>query len=379
MSVAEKVVYGILKFLIVFLLILYIYLLYEKIREILVEKRREKEANTVNKMIDDIFVRISNYENVESCADELKKFLKNKLRKEIASDRLTGYIELIKGDLRNALCELCEKLGLVYYEMAKLRSNDPNAVAAACRRLGEYRNKKALSLLLEKLKMDVYEVKYHALFAIAKIGDDEAFIKAFSEEYGVWILSEKNLIEIVSNFEGNKEVIYKKMIDHEDEYISSIFITSAGNNHLIGLAEQIGKSLSSPSFYKKIAAIKALGQMGDLRFEGEIIKELSNPDWRIRAVAAKALGEMGSKKALPYLKECLKDKEWWVRHNAAFSIIKIGEFEDILSEVFEGDDEFAKDTAFHALEVSGLIDSVKSISDAVKNYIEKRRFQYEFN
>lgn len=42
MLIAEKVVYGILKFLILFLLLLYVYLVYEKLKEIVFENKRKK-------------------------------------------------------------------------------------------------------------------------------------------------------------------------------------------------------------------------------------------------------------------------------------------------------------------------------------------------
>ncbi|MCR4431162.1 MAG: HEAT repeat domain-containing protein [Tepidanaerobacteraceae bacterium] len=390
MLIAEKAVYGILKFLISFLLLLYVYLVYEKLKEIVFESRRKKESSVINGIIDALFVKLSNSENIEKDVVDLKKYAKTFTGREIAAERLMGYIELIRGDLRNALSRICEELGFVDYEMANLKKRDTFRIALACRRLGEYRSEKPLELLLDKLKTDVYEVKYNALLAISKIGNNEYFLKAFSQEYKVQMLSERNLMEIANSFEGDKAAIYKKMINHENEYLSSIFIRAAGNDRILEVSEEVGRHLASQSFLRKIAAIKAAGQMGDFRHADKIIKELSDPDWRIRAVAAKSLGELGAPGAGVHLKEALKDSEWWVRYNAAFSIIKLGNYEDVLEEIFSGRDEFAKDAAFYALETAGLIKERASASDLasgnlkpfdlkLKQYMEKKGLQYEHN
>lgn len=394
MLIAEKVVYGILKFLILFLLLLYVYLVYEKLKEIVFENKRKKESSIINDLIDNLFAKLSNSENVSENVEkyilDLKKYSKTFSGREITAERLIGYIELIKGDLRDALCGICEELGFVDYEMANLQKKDVFRIALACKRLGEYRSEKALDSLLDRLKTDVYEVKYHALLAISKIGNNEYFMKAFSKEYKVQMLSERNLMEIVNSFEGDKATVYKKMIGHEDEYISSIFIRAAGNDRVLEVSEEVGRHLSSQSFLKKIAAVKAVGQMGDFRFVDDLIKELSSSDWRIRAVAAKSLGEIGAQRAVTYLKEALKDAEWWVRYNAAFSIIKLGNYEDVLAEIFNGQDEFAKDAAFYALEAVGLIKEHASTTDLplnnlpqlalkLRQYMEKKGLQYGYN
>lgn len=350
---AERIVYSALFFLIAILLILYAYLMAEKIRELLLEKKKERLLKELSPLIDKIFEKLSQGKTPGEEIPLLKKRAKIPLQRELISERIISYSELVEGRLKQELGQLAEALGLVDHELKNLKTKSMSARALACRRLGEYRSRKALPALIRALELPNYDVKFQALAGLAKIGDLEYFLKAFLEPFGVQLFSERSLIEIIDGFEGDKEAMYKKMISHEDDYLASVFIKSAGNGRFVRVASDILKNLSSPSFMRKIAAVKALGQMGAAEFTDSLIEELKNPDWRIRAVAAKALGEAQNTAALPALKEAVGDENWWVRYNAAKAIIKMGNYKDLVQEIFSGEDPFAKDMLRYVLKTAG--------------------------
>lgn len=358
MILAEKIVYSALLVLIFILLFLYAYLMGEKIKELRLEKKKERLSGEINPLIDKIFAKISGGEEAKQEILLLKKRTKNSLQRELISERIISYSELVSGDLRRKLGQICDLLGLVDYELKNLKAKSMPTRALACRRLGEYRNKKALLALFKALKLNNYEVKYHALQALAKIGDLDYFLKSFLEPHGIQVFSERSLIEIIDSFEGDKITVYKRMIPHHDDYLSSVFIKSAGNGRFAELAPEIAGCLSSASFLRKIAAVKALGQLGAAGFTESLVEELKNPDWRIRAVAARALGEVGNIKALPALREALCDPNWWVRYNAATAIIKMGNFRQVAEEVLCGKDPFAKDMLLYVLKISGQLEKI---------------------
>ncbi|MGB9813311.1 MAG: HEAT repeat domain-containing protein [Thermovenabulum sp.] len=363
MTFFEKTVYYSLFFLISLLLLLYLYLAYLKMREMIYEKKKNKAYNLLAPLVDEILVNIDEVKEEEVI--KLKRKLKKYYEKDIVAEKLIKYFELYSGEIRNKITMLCEKLGLVDFEIKRLKGKDLYQKAIACKRLGEYRSKKALVDLYEALKIDFADVKYHAALALAKIGDLEYFTKIFKEMLGLNILSERNLLEIVDSFEGDKISLYKSMIFHEDDFISSIFIKSAGNNFMIDLSEEISRFLNSKSFLRRIAAIKAIGQMGALKYIDDIIKALFDDDWQIRAVAAKALGELKDPKALPFLKKALSDGEWWVRYNSAGAIFKIGNYQSILAEVLDGEDKFAKDIILYYIVVSGKLQEILNLSNSI--------------
>jgi len=349
---AERIVYSFLFFLIAILFFLYANLMAEKIRELLLEKKKEGLLKELSPLIDKTFEKLSHGKAPGEEIRLLKKRAKIPLQRELISEKIISYSELVEGRVKEELGQLAEALGLVDYELKNLKTKSIPARALACRRLGEYRSRKALPALLKALALPSLDVKFQALEALAKIGDLEYFLKAFLEPYGVQLFSERSLIEIIDGFEGDKEAMYKKMISHEDDYLASVFIKSAGNGRFVGVASELLENLYSPSFMRKIAAVKALGQIAAPEFTHSLIGELKNPDWRIRAVTAKALGEAQNTAALPALKEAVGDENWWVRYNAARAIIKMGNYKDLVQEIFSGEDPFAKDMLRYVLKTA---------------------------
>ncbi|MBZ4663617.1 MAG: lyase domain protein repeat-containing protein [Caloramator sp.] len=308
--------------------------------------------------------------------------MKDRIKREIIEERFLFYFENLRGSISNKLTKLAEDIGLVDYELEKLKSKDMHKVALACKNLGEIRSKKALGSLLDLIDIEVVEVKYNVLMALAKIGDEEAFIEAFKKLSKTIPLSERSLVEIADSFEGDKIYVYRNLFYLEDEFISSIFIKSAGNYKNTLLADEIAIFLADENKEKKIAALKALGNMGDNRYVIQIIELLNDESWEVRAIAVKVLGQLQDNRALIPLVKALSDKEWYVRYNAANSLISIEGGIELVYDVLEGEDRFAKDIVVSVLETSYGWDKVleydmyssrtPKLSEAIKKYIKEK-------
>lgn len=73
----------------------------------------------------------------------------------------------------------------------------------------------------------------------------------------------------------------------------------------------------------RMAAVDALGAIGDRRAYEYLVKLLDDPDHDVRFASAIALGELGDKRAIePLLKAC-NDPNCYVRTMAEESLIKI--------------------------------------------------------
>ncbi len=252
----------------------------------------------------------------------------------------------------------------------------------ACKRLGEFRSRKAIPYLLEELNVRYVDVSYNIFLALAKIGDEEAFIKAFNESDNI-MLSERSLIEIVDSFEGDKINIYKTMLNSPNSYVSSIFIKSAGNFKEHSLAEEISYFLHDDNKEKRIAAIKSIGEIGDDRYISKIISLLQDEDWEVRAVSAKALGMFGNKQVITPLITALSDAQWFVRYNAANSILDVDNDFIYLMDIFQGQDKFAKDIMLSTIENRGKMELInrygyseiperKKIYQLINDYITEK-------
>jgi hypothetical protein len=349
----ERYVYYSIGILAFFVFFLYIYLIYEKFVDIFNIRKKTSYEKYIVPYIDELLSVI----DVEYPEDiyELRAMLKNRIKREIIESRIIYYIEMFTGTMRSNLIKLSEEIGLIHYEVKNLKDKDVFKTALALKNLGSLRSKTAIKPIIEISNKRVTDIRYHSLMALSKIGDADAFVEAIEGVSSGFILSERSLTEIIDSFEGDKPTLYERMIASRSIYLSTMFIKSAGNYMNTNLNDKIAVFIKDDNKDRRIAAIKAIGQSGDIRFLETLIKCLKDEEWEVRAVAAKALGRFGSKKPVPHLVKALSDREWWVRYNSALSIIKLPGGINVAEDVLSGSDRFAKDILISAIEGSGVM------------------------
>ncbi|EYE88535.1 PBS lyase [Fervidicella metallireducens AeB] len=375
------VLYSIIIFSIL-ILALFLYLVIEKLYDKYKNKKKRRYQDSIASYLDNIVSQLDEKDITEIQINILSEYIRHKIKREVVEERMLFYFENFKGSISGKLTKLAEEIGLVEYELEKLSKKDFHKIALACKHLGDIRSKKVINPLLELIDIEHVEIKYNVLMALAKIGDNEAFIEAFKKLTKSIPLSERSLVEIADSFEGDKIYVYRNLIYIEDEFISSIFIKSAGNYKDTTLADEIAFFLAIENKEKKIAAMKALGNMGDNRYVEPIISLLSDETWEVRAIAAKVLGQLQSDNAIIPLTTALSDREWYVRYNAANSLVSIEGGIDMVYDILEGEDRFAKDIIVSILETSYGWDRVieydkttdrnPKLSEIVKKYTEEK-------
>ena len=349
----EQYVYLSIIFFSLIIFFLYIYIVFEKLIETYDGRRKQKYSKKLVPYIDFIVDEIINGKDVGFYTlKNLKVICKNKDRREIAEERLLYYFENCKSEYLPRLTYLCEYSKIIKYEIKNLKNKNNFKKALAAKRLGEFRSKKSVYRLLNQLKIADSDVQYNILLALAKIGKENSFIRAFKNINSTLILSERSLIEIVDSFEGDKNRIYKYMINFENSLIACVFIKSAGNYKDISLSQDISKYLFSKNKELRIAAVKAIGNIVDETYLDDIIKLLEDIEWEVRAVTANALGNFAHDKILSPLAKALSDPQWYVRFNAAKSILSHSKGMTVVSHVFKEEDKFAKDIIIAAIENS---------------------------
>ncbi|QAA34472.1 HEAT repeat domain-containing protein [Clostridium manihotivorum] len=331
---------------------LYIYILYEKPMQTYKFKKIEKYSKEIIPSVDSVIKVITEEEHSLTGQRSIKAICKNKVKREIVEERLLFHLGNADVSSRTNIINLSERIEVIKYEIDNLKNNNYFKKAYAAKRLGDFRSKLAVEPLLAEVDTKNSDVKYNILLSLAKIGDEEAFIKAFEDIDSAIILSERSLIEIVDSFEGDRDKIYKYMINSTNSFIASVFIKSAGNCKYRELSEEISKYLYSEDKELKIASLKALGNMGSKEYLENMIKLLEDGEWEVRAVAARSLGNFSEEEVLLPLAKALSDQQWYVRYNAATAILNHNKGMSIVSYVFQGNDKFAKDIIISAIENS---------------------------
>lgn len=362
---------------------LYLYIIWVKAFERRNNKKKQKYENILITVIDTIATDLmSNKEPHDTHKNALAKHLsKNKLKNRVIEERIIYHLENFKGDSASSLIRLCEEAGIIDNKIKELSEDNSYAKALACKKLGELRSKKAVPYLLKEVVSSSQDVTYNALLALAKIGDTKGFLKAFENINSSILLSERSLIEVVDSFEGDKSAIYSQMIDYDNEFVSCIFIRSAGGYKDDALGEQIAKFLKCDSKERTLSAIKALAGMHDARYINQISELLTHETWEIRAISAKALGSFNDLSVIDKLIDALSDRQWFVRYNAASSLLNLDTQLKHIARVFKREDKFAKDILISAMENNNILSLILGDTDfsqpfdketvlLIRNYIQ---------
>lgn len=376
----EKYIYYSIAFFSLVIFFLYLYILGEKIINAFKNRKRDLYSKQIYQLLELVVSGLIDYGSIKAeHLDELKRYSKDRDKIEIITERMVYYFETLRGDFTVKMTEFCEMIGLIGYEIKNLKNKNMYRKALACKRLGEFRSRRAVKYILKELNTERTDIIYNVILALAKIGDEEAFIWAFNTIDNQLLLSERSLIEVVDSFEGDKRYIYKKLISSENDFIASVAIKSAGNFGDYSLSEQISEAFKNNSKERKIAAIKAIGNVGDSRYISEIVALLKDEDWEIRAVAAKSLGRFEDAAAIRPLTAALSDRQWYVRYNAANSLIIIDKEMKSVLNIFEGEDRFAKDIMISVMENTGFMNNIeefKGSNDEIKKKIAFLVYSY---
>jgi len=83
--------------------------------------------------------------------------------------------------------------------------------------------------------------------------------------------------------------------------------------------------LQDSDWVTRMAAARALGQVGSRKGVQPLVQALTDPEWSVRLHSAKALGQIGQKKyATEALLKALNDPEDLVRREVAIALAKLG-------------------------------------------------------
>lgn len=175
---------------------LYIYIIFEKTAELYKNKKIERYHREIAPYLSSTITEISSGQDVDyNKLENIKKYCTNKYKREIVETKLAHYLENNKGESNSGIIKLCEYIGIVRYEINKLKSGDNFKKALSARMLGQFRSKDAVEVLMNQMNTTDNDVKYNILLALSKIGDEKAFIKAFEKIDLSYGLTERSLIE----------------------------------------------------------------------------------------------------------------------------------------------------------------------------------------
>ncbi|HHD2745377.1 TPA: PBS lyase, partial [Clostridium perfringens] len=230
---------------------------------------------------------------------------------------------------------------------------------------------KIQNFLMECLNDKSIYVRYNALNSIANIGKGDKFIEAliYMSKNRIYI-NNKVFIEIIDKFKNSHEINKElaRILNELNTKMQCLIINSFSKNKNDFFKEILLMKLKVESNREvRISIIKYFEENYYDEAYVELIKLLASKWWEERAIAAKSLSKYYSFEVENSLKKSLKDKNWYVRLNSASSILENNCTEEIIEEVLNQEDMYAKEILLYVLQKKN-----NTLYNKILNYKEER-------
>lgn len=311
----------------------------------LIFQKIDKELNTL----------ISGYfhaslEKRQPFVEQLNQYTKRStLKKERMINYIIQYCKDYIDNHNDQVVHLCEEADLKAYLIKRLSSKRDYIQALACRQLGDLRLNSTEAYICKLMDSKDNNVIYNVLLALAKMGDLENLSRILVTHSRDINISFRAIIEVLGEFRGSKEQLFKETIDSCDDYLRGIFIKAAVDGQYESLSSYYVKYLISDNLNLKIACLRALSELQNPVYEHNVIQMLDAEEWEVRAAAAKGLEKVGTSDSFGPLLKMTSDPEWWVRHNAASALVSIPGGKEYAQQIFRSDDQYAREAVADAL------------------------------
>jgi HEAT repeat protein len=219
----------------------------------------------------------------------------------------------------------------------------------ACRMLSLFFADSEISKIRKYVTSKNRDLTYNAALTLSSLGDEEGVMNAIIKFESNHELSHRVIVELLEGYSGDMNQLARKLLNNNNEYIKASVVKALAKYRIEGLAPAYGRYLIDGGKNLKIAAIKALGELGDTRFEHELIVASRSTEWEIRAAAVKALRNTVTVNTLEAVARSTKDSQWWVRYNAANSLVIMDRSRIYVNRILHDYDKYAIEVVRNAL------------------------------
>ncbi len=224
-------------------------------------------------------------------------------------------------------------------------------------RLGIYRinSPQINQYLLKQLDSDSMYLKHSAIKAIFSIGDIESIFMALkNKSLNESTFHRQLFLDVMNDFKGDKDVLDNELLHRISEFdnrIKCMIIDYYRIEKFIDAKEELYNLFlhKDSDLDTKIVIIRYFGSIKYDKFFDCIVDNLKNDQWEIRATCAKSLREYKSDASVKALSESIKDPNWHVRFNSATTLVKYNVDEDIIQNIINSGDTFAKEILLYAI------------------------------
>ncbi|HOV69869.1 MAG TPA: HEAT repeat domain-containing protein [Clostridia bacterium] len=322
--------------------------------------RSESKTAARREAEEEISSRIENiiHSPTQSSMDKEVSALKNYVKKDrvkmdILSDMLLDIF--MKNDImeneakQKAIYLIYNAINPKEYYSALLRSGNTYDKAYACRKLSDFFAEDEVASIRSFAFSNNKDLAYNAAITLSMLGDEDSVAEVILSLQYNRRLSHRIIVEIIDKYSGDLTSLARKIMGKADEYILSSLIKALAKYKLEEFEDKYISYLREGSVNLKVAALRALGELGKTKYEHDFLVAVNSKNWIVRSAAVKAMKNIPTERILNAIMLATKDPEWWVRYNAAKSLVAVDKDFTYVEKILQGYDQFAAEAVKHAL------------------------------
>jgi len=254
---------------------------------------------------------------------------------------------------RRKLGHLLERSRLVRLERVALREDTGDRQRLAATRLGLLDSPRARRALRRALRAAAGPLVPATALALARLGDRVAFRFVLARPELFARCTSRFRVTLLRAFGPGALPLLHDALEGErlDPTLARAALETIGAGRYRPAAAAVARRLRDGEPELRVAATRALGQLGASEHTMSLRRCLDDAHWPVRAQAARALGRLRAHHCEDALASCLTDRSWWVRRHAAYALADLGEpgHAALLHVIEHSPDPYAREMAEEAL------------------------------
>jgi HEAT repeat protein len=273
---------------------------------------------------DALMVRIVDYLDGTTDYEGLARLAKQ--HPDITGELIGEMRQLVRGAHREKLSELVVSLGIVEFNLKRLKHRDARQRRLAAAWLAVAPGERVTAGLEAALDDPDYHVRLEAVRSLTELRAIRSVVTLVEKLGGEAEHNSRVLYHIFRQLVPalNDQLVALLRSNHSVpvKVLALDALGKSGDGALVG---PISALADDPSPELRAKALRALAELGYPDAAPFVLRALGDESWRVRTQAANCAGRIGCLAAIPRLAELLADEQWWVSYRAAEALYALGD------------------------------------------------------
>jgi HEAT repeat protein len=244
----------------------------------------------------------------------------------IAGELIGEMRQLVRGAHRDRLSELVVSLGIIDFNLKRLRHRDARERRLAAAWLAVAPGEQVTAALEAALDDRDYHVRLEAVRSLTELRAVRSVLDMVEKLGGAAEHNSRVLYHIFRQLvPALNDQLVALLHSGQSVPIKVLALDALGRSGDGTLVAPIARLIDDPSPELRAKALRALAELGYPDAAPAVLRALADESWRVRTQAANCAGRVGCVAAIPQLVALLGDEQWWVSYRAAEALYALGD------------------------------------------------------